>query len=67
VTTGILLLLAIGALYYWGWRQSLRKWPYTKCRKCEGTQKNEGSNKERWGKCPECGGTGRRLRWGAKG
>jgi hypothetical protein len=63
---GILLIFAIGAVAYWSWRVSLRKWPYGPCRACGGKQRSPGSNRERWGKCSKCGGTGRQLRMGAR-
>lgn len=52
---------AAGAYYL-----SLRMWPYTRCRRCDGGGRNAGSNRNRWGPCRSCGGSGKRLRLGAK-
>lgn len=60
----VLLILAaiIGVCYY----VSLRIWPYRPCRRCEGGGRNAGSNRRRFGTCPACGGSGRKLRTGAR-
>jgi hypothetical protein len=62
----ILLILGIVGVAYWQWRVSLRRWPYRRCRKCGGSARTEGSTRARFGRCPECKGTGRQLRWGAR-
>lgn len=45
---------------------SLKIWPFTSCGWCSGGGRNAGSNRKRWGNCRHCGGTGRRLRFGAR-
>ena len=58
----LIIAAVIGVSYY----VSLRIWPYANCRRCEGGGTNAGSNRKRWGRCGRCGGTGRRLRFGAR-
>jgi hypothetical protein len=62
----MLLILAVGAVAFWSWRTSLRKWPYAPCRACGGKARSSGSNPTRFGRCPKCKGTGRQLRLGAR-
>ncbi|MFI6907334.1 hypothetical protein ACIBKY_39170 [Nonomuraea sp. NPDC050394] len=50
-----------------GYRYSLKRHPYTDCRRCEGT----GERRSRlfahsYGHCPDCTGTGRKIRLGAR-
>lgn len=60
-------LIAAAVIAFGWWRLSLRFWPYAPCRACRRrTGKNLGSNRERWGDCPKCGGSGKRLRRGAR-
>ena len=65
---GILILAGIGVAVVGCWRISLRIHPYARCLWCAGRRQgtNRGSTRKRWGKCRHCGGTGRRLRWGAR-
>lgn len=63
----VLVLAAVAVAGWYGWRRSLRKWPYAPCKACQGRAgRNEGSNRDRWGACRVCGGSGRRLRRGAR-
>ena len=62
----ILIILVIAAIAYGRWRMSLRRWPYEPCRRCGGSSRNPGSSAQRFGKCPNCDGTGRKLRRGAR-
>jgi DnaJ-class molecular chaperone len=48
------------------WQISTWLYPYAPCRRCSGTRQVPGSNKDRWGTCGKCGGTGRRRRFGAR-
>lgn len=41
-------------------------WPYARCRACRGSQTSHGSNRTRWGLCSRCGGSGERVRFGAR-
>jgi hypothetical protein len=43
---------------------SLRVHPFTCCRRCNGTKRNRGSTRKRFGLCRKCGGTGRTERLG---
>jgi DnaJ-class molecular chaperone len=45
---------------------SLRIHPYTFCRRCNGTSRNRGSSRARFGSCRKCGGTGRTERLGRR-
>jgi DnaJ-class molecular chaperone len=60
----LLALIAIGGgvAYY----ISLRRHPYTPCRRCEGSGRNSGSSRIRFGTCGKCGGSGRRQRFGRR-
>jgi hypothetical protein len=65
--TVVLIIIAAAVIAYGRWRLSLRRHPYAPCRWCVGRSgRNPGSNRERWGKCRKCGGTGKRLRLGAR-
>ncbi len=58
----IVVALACGLGYY----VSLRIWPETFCRRCNGGGRNAGSSRKRFGKCGRCGGTGRKPRLGTR-
>ena len=60
-----LLIIVIAAVSFGGWRWSLHKHPYAPCRWCKGGR-NAGSTRSKFGFCKHCGGSNRRLRWGAK-
>jgi DnaJ-class molecular chaperone len=45
---------------------TLYLWPYAPCRKCEGSGRNRGSKRARFGQCRRCEGAGRRQRFGAR-
>jgi DnaJ-class molecular chaperone len=45
---------------------TLYLWPYAPCRKCEGSGRNPGSKRGRFGQCRRCEGAGRRIRLGAR-
>jgi len=59
----LIVIAAAGAVGYYA---SLRIWPETSCRRCDGSGRNAGSNKKRFGKCKRCDGTGRKLRLGTR-
>jgi hypothetical protein len=49
------------------WTGSLYLWPFAPCIKCRGSGRNRGSNpRKRFGQCRRCGGSGHRIRPGAK-
>ena len=59
------LVAALAALIAAGaYLLSLRIHPYTYCRRCNGTKRNRGSTRRRFGTCRKCGGTGRTERLG---
>lgn len=60
------VLIAAGFVVAVCWRISLRFWPYARCGRCEGSGRNAGSNRQRWGFCRKCGGSGRRERVGVR-
>jgi DnaJ-class molecular chaperone len=62
----VTIVLIVAALAAAGYYVSLRIWPWTYCRRCEGGGRNAGSNRRRFGTCPACGGSGRKLRLGAR-
>lgn len=49
-----------------GWLFSLWRHPYAPCRWCNGSGRNPGSRRTRFGTCTHCGGTSRRVRTGAR-
>ena len=57
----LIILLAIGT-----WTGSLYLWPFRPCLHCNGSGRNKGSSKKRFGECKRCKGSGRRRRIGAK-
>jgi hypothetical protein len=62
--TSLALLALAGLLLY---RISLKRHPYTDCRRCQGT----GERRSRlfahsYGYCPTCSGTGQQLRLGVR-
>jgi hypothetical protein len=63
----VLVFAVVVAIVWAGWRASVRRYPYAPCRRCGGRRgRNAGSSAHRWGNCAVCGGSGKRLRWGAK-
>ena len=60
-----IVLLATAATGFGWWRLSLRLWPYARCRRCNRSGTNWGSDRDRWGPCRKCGGSGKRRRLGA--
>ncbi len=57
----LIVMAAVGA---GGYYISLRIWPETSCKRCDGTGRNRGSTKKRFGKCKRCAGSGRKPRLG---
>jgi hypothetical protein len=45
---------------------SLYFWPFAPCWSCNGSGRNRGSNRKRYGECRRCKGTGRRQRPGSR-
>jgi DnaJ-class molecular chaperone len=49
-----------------GYVASLKVWPETSCRRCDGSGRNAGSNAKRFGRCKRCDGSGRKPRLGTR-
>jgi len=45
---------------------SIILWPYARCRSCRGSATSAGSSHRRWNVCGRCGGSGQRVRAGAR-
>lgn len=60
-----ILLITVAAVAYGSWRLSLHLHPMARCRACDGNGRNWRSNRDRWGACRKCGGSGKRRRIGA--
>ena len=61
----IIVITVAGAGYY----IDLRLHPYAPCRRCSdgrGRGRNKWSRSSAWGSCKACGGSGKRLRFGAR-
>jgi DnaJ-class molecular chaperone len=63
--TVVTLLLVAAILAVWQ-AITVYVWPYAPCRRCEGSGRNAGSDRNRFGQCRRCKGAGRRIRFGAK-
>lgn len=62
----MLQLLIIAAIAAGCYLVSLKPWPWTYCRRCQGGGRNPGSSRKRFGLCRACDGTGRKKRLGAR-
>jgi hypothetical protein len=63
--SGLVMIAGLGMFV--AWAVSLLLHPYTVCGSCKGTPRSYGSIATRsFRLCPSCGGTGRRLRLGAR-
>ena len=65
MTLAIIVALSAAAGYVL-WRMSLRAHPYARCLWCRGRRGRNRGSRQVWGNCKHCGGSGRRLRLGAK-
>lgn len=63
--SGALTLVVIILLVFAGRVLTLYLWPYRPCRRCEGSGRNPGSKRARFGQCRHCDG-GKRIRLGAR-
>ena len=60
-------LIFCGAVGWVAWyRVSLVQHPFTPCQKCNGSGKNPGSTRTKYGQCRKCGGSGRKERFGRR-
>lgn len=60
--SGALILFAAAALWVVWQVVAARLWPFARCRSCDGSGRNPGSTRARWGTCRRCKGSGRRQR-----
>jgi hypothetical protein len=57
-------MLAVAVIW---WLVRLRRHPFGGCYACKGRRgRNRGSDDGQWGRCPVCGGSGERVRFGAR-
>jgi hypothetical protein len=59
-------LVVVALVLIAAWVVSLLLWPFARCGRCEGSGTSPGSSGKRWGDCRRCGGSGKRLRLGAR-
>jgi hypothetical protein len=60
VDTLLVLALVTGV----GYVLACAVWPFTACRRCEGTGKRRSPSGKAWRQCGRCDGSGRRVRAG---
>lgn len=60
----ILILIAVAIVAFW--QVDVLMHPIRKCPRCRGSKTNLWSNRERWGLCRRCGGSGEVRRLGAR-
>ena len=65
MTAGQLVALAVPAAGV-AWVVRAWFWPFAPCRRCGGSGQSRGSTGRRWGRCPRCEGSGRRMVLGAR-
>ena len=61
MTAFVVLLVLAGLYLYSSWR-----WPFTVCTRCKGKPKDRSPSKKHWDDCKRCGGSGKRVRFGAQ-
>jgi hypothetical protein len=64
INAGAVVLVLAALAVVWLVRAWL--WPFAPCRWCKGRKTNRGSTRKRFGNCRRCGGTGHRIRFGAR-
>lgn len=63
VAFAVLLSLTASAAGYYG---VCRLWPFTACRRCEGSGRKRSPSGRNWRSCKKCKGSGSRLRTGRR-
>lgn len=63
---GVLLLAAAALIGLLAWAADVAINPRAKCRACDGSGHHWLSRDKAWGDCKACGGSGKRLRFGAQ-
>ena len=58
------LLAALAVLWAAGYLAACAYWPFTPCRRCQGTARLPSPSGRAWRRCPRCRGTGHRIRTG---
>ena len=61
---GLLVVAAFAWAVWSGWHAW--RHPYRPCRWCDGSGRNRGRTRKRFGTCRSCQGTGRQMRLGAR-
>jgi len=56
------LILFLGSPGGWSGRWCSEDLAFARCRSCDGSGRNAGSNDKRWGTCRRCKGSGKRQR-----
>ncbi|MDB4873518.1 MAG: hypothetical protein JWL97_4522 [Gemmatimonadales bacterium] len=59
---GTAILVAAAGLWVVYQVVAAKVWPFARCGSCDGTGRNNGSNRNRWGTCSKCNGSGKRQR-----
>jgi len=61
-------LIIVGSIFLIGYYLSLKAYPLTKCKACDGRGKHEAAGRYGYAyrRCGRCGGTGRRDRLGVR-
>jgi hypothetical protein len=64
--SGALILIGGAVVWAAAYLIGCKIWPFEPCPGCDGSGRNAGSNRKRWGTCRDCEGKGRRERWGVR-
>lgn len=59
-----LILIGLALLWAAGYAFACWFWPFTRCKKCEGTGKRKSPSGKAWRKCRRCKGSATRIRTG---
>jgi hypothetical protein len=61
-------IIIVGIIFFIGYYLSLRAYPFTKCKVCNGRGRFNGTGLFSYaiGRCSKCGGTGRKDRLGVR-
>ncbi len=61
-----LILFGGGMLWVAGYAVACWLWPFTKCKKCDGSGRRKSPSGKNWGPCRRCKGKASRIRTGRK-
>lgn len=62
----MLVVAALAGILFVLYMLHCRIYPYAPCKSCAKTGTSAGSTKRFWNRCRTCGGSGERLRFGAR-